>query len=309
MGGEEGERWGFFNRARRPGDAARRGDGARARPRRRARPSPTRMTKTMLHQEWSDGRSTQAIEAEAQAQAICMQTEDFTRAYQAFAAKQKPRLRRRLTDGPRRAPATGRSSRTRIAQLRARARRLGDAAPRATATAADVDAACRALVARARRRPAGCATRSPARVRRRGRRDRHALDLPGARDAGAPLRASPTSRSRCRGWARARSASHGSRRAASSATCRAWRAARRSPRSRCRSPTPAPTSRRWPAPRASTATHYVLDGEKTWISNGGIADFYVVFARTGEAPGRARHLAPSSSTPARPASRSPSAST
>jgi acyl-CoA dehydrogenase len=31
--------------------------------------------------------------------------------------------------------------------------------------------------------------------------------------------------------------------------------------------------------------HYVLDGEKTWISNGGIADIYVVFARTGEAPG------------------------
>jgi len=31
--------------------------------------------------------------------------------------------------------------------------------------------------------------------------------------------------------------------------------------------------------------HYVLDGSKTWISNGGIADFYVVFARTGEAPG------------------------
>ena len=33
---------------------------------------------------------------------------------------------------------------------------------------------------------------------------------------------------------------------------------------------------------------YVLDGEKTWISNGGIADFYVVFARTGEAPGAGR---------------------
>ena len=31
--------------------------------------------------------------------------------------------------------------------------------------------------------------------------------------------------------------------------------------------------------------HFVLNGEKTWISNGGIADFYVVFARTGEAPG------------------------
>jgi acyl-CoA dehydrogenase len=40
---------------------------------------------------------------------------------------------------------------------------------------------------------------------------------------------------------------------------------------------------------ALTATRdgdaYILDGEKTWISNGGIADFYVVFARTGEAPG------------------------
>ena len=32
-------------------------------------------------------------------------------------------------------------------------------------------------------------------------------------------------------------------------------------------------------------TDYILNGEKTWISNGGIADFYVVFARTGEAPG------------------------
>ncbi|HET9823124.1 MAG TPA: acyl-CoA dehydrogenase family protein [Burkholderiaceae bacterium] len=38
--------------------------------------------------------------------------------------------------------------------------------------------------------------------------------------------------------------------------------------------------------------HYVLDGEKTWISNGGIADFYVVFARTGEAPGEGSALAP-----------------
>ena len=35
--------------------------------------------------------------------------------------------------------------------------------------------------------------------------------------------------------------------------------------------------------------HYVLDGEKTWISNGGIADFYCVFARTGDAPGAWHH--------------------
>ncbi len=47
------------------------------------------MTKTMLQQEWAMTIE-QAIEAEAQAQAICMQTRDFHRAYEAFAAKQKP---------------------------------------------------------------------------------------------------------------------------------------------------------------------------------------------------------------------------
>ena len=47
------------------------------------------MTKTMLHQEW-DMSIEAAIEAEAQAQAICMQTEDFRRAYRAFVAKGKP---------------------------------------------------------------------------------------------------------------------------------------------------------------------------------------------------------------------------
>jgi enoyl-CoA hydratase/carnithine racemase len=47
------------------------------------------ITKTMLHQEWSMSVD-QAIESEAQAQAICMMTEDFRRAYHAFVAKQKP---------------------------------------------------------------------------------------------------------------------------------------------------------------------------------------------------------------------------
>jgi enoyl-CoA hydratase/carnithine racemase len=47
------------------------------------------ITKTMLHQEWAMTLE-QAIEAEAQAQAICMLTEDFKRAYEAFVAKQKP---------------------------------------------------------------------------------------------------------------------------------------------------------------------------------------------------------------------------
>ena len=49
------------------------------------------ITKTMLHQEWSMTIE-QAIEAEAQAQALCMLTEDFKRAYHAFVAKQKPRF-------------------------------------------------------------------------------------------------------------------------------------------------------------------------------------------------------------------------
>ncbi len=49
------------------------------------------MTKTMLHQEWAMTLD-QAIEAEAQAQAICMQTQDFKRAYEAFSAKQRPQF-------------------------------------------------------------------------------------------------------------------------------------------------------------------------------------------------------------------------
>ncbi len=47
------------------------------------------MTKRMLHQEWSMGID-EAIEAEAQAQAVCMQTEDFRRAFRAFAARERP---------------------------------------------------------------------------------------------------------------------------------------------------------------------------------------------------------------------------
>jgi enoyl-CoA hydratase/carnithine racemase len=48
-----------------------------------------RLTKTMLNQEWSMSIE-KAIKCEAQAQAICMQTEDFVRAYEAFVKKEKP---------------------------------------------------------------------------------------------------------------------------------------------------------------------------------------------------------------------------
>ena len=47
------------------------------------------MTKTMLNQEWNMGLE-QALESEAQAQAVCMKTDDFRRAYEAFSAKQRP---------------------------------------------------------------------------------------------------------------------------------------------------------------------------------------------------------------------------
>jgi acyl-CoA dehydrogenase len=77
----------------------------------------------------------------------------------------------------------------------------------------------------------------------------------------------------------------GSEAPARATTCRAWRAARRLPRLRC--PSRGRFRRRGHAVRGDVldGDHYVLNGEKTWISNGGIADFYVVFARTGEAPG------------------------
>jgi enoyl-CoA hydratase/carnithine racemase len=90
MSAEEGERWGFFNRLVAP-EALEAEAVALAG---RLAEGPTfahMMTKTMLNQEWSMSLD-QAIEAEAQAQAICMQTRDFRRAYEAFVAKGKPRF-------------------------------------------------------------------------------------------------------------------------------------------------------------------------------------------------------------------------
>ena len=68
--------------------------------------------------------------------------------------------------------------------------------------------------------------------------------------------------------------------------CRVSPKARRSPHSRCRSRRRVRTSRRCRRPRACDGDSYVLNGSKTWISNGGIADFYCVFARTS--PGQPR---------------------
>ena len=91
MSGEEGERWGFFNRLAPPEELHAQAQALA----RELAAGPTfahGMTKKCLEQEWSMGIA-QAIEAEAQAQAICMQTRDYGRAYRAFVEKRKPEFK------------------------------------------------------------------------------------------------------------------------------------------------------------------------------------------------------------------------
>jgi enoyl-CoA hydratase/carnithine racemase len=90
MTAEEGDRWGFYNRLLPAADLEREAIALAT----NLASGPTfahGITKTMLNQEWSMSLD-QAIESEAQAQAICMQTTDFRRAYEAFAAKQRPKF-------------------------------------------------------------------------------------------------------------------------------------------------------------------------------------------------------------------------
>jgi enoyl-CoA hydratase/carnithine racemase len=88
MAADEGERWGFFSRLVEPerllADAQALAAEIAAGPR-----FANAMTKRMLAMEWAMSVD-EAIEAEAVAQALCMTTQDFERAYKAFAAKQKP---------------------------------------------------------------------------------------------------------------------------------------------------------------------------------------------------------------------------
>jgi len=88
LGGEEAERWGFFNRLAAP-DTLLTSAQALAHELANGPTFANAMTKRMLETEWAMSVET-AIEAEAVAQALCMKTEDFSRAYRAFAAKQKP---------------------------------------------------------------------------------------------------------------------------------------------------------------------------------------------------------------------------
>ncbi len=88
MGGDEALQWGFFNRVCEP-DAMLSDAIALAHEIAHGPTFANGLTKTMLHQEWAMSLD-DAIESEAQVQALCMLTEDFGRAYHAFAAKQKP---------------------------------------------------------------------------------------------------------------------------------------------------------------------------------------------------------------------------
>lgn len=86
MSAEEGERWGFFNGI----DDDPLGESRAAATKIASGPTfANGITKTQLHQQWNMSVD-QAIECEAQAQAICMQTEDFRRAYNAFVDKKQP---------------------------------------------------------------------------------------------------------------------------------------------------------------------------------------------------------------------------
>src|SRR5258706_466028 len=88
MSAEEGERWGFFNKIVTAAELDNEAQSWAAKL--AAGPAfANAMTKNQLNQEWSMSLD-MAIEAEAQAQAICMQTADFERAYNAFVAKQQP---------------------------------------------------------------------------------------------------------------------------------------------------------------------------------------------------------------------------
>jgi enoyl-CoA hydratase/carnithine racemase len=88
MTAQEGQSWGFFNKLV-AADALEQEALALARRIASGPAFANGITKTQLNQEWSMSLD-QAIESEAQAQAICMQTKDFERAYRAFVAKEKP---------------------------------------------------------------------------------------------------------------------------------------------------------------------------------------------------------------------------
>ena len=284
LGGEEGERWGFFNRLVRARALL---AEAQALARELAAGPTFANGITKTHAAPGMGDDDRAGDRGRGAGAGDLHAD---RGFHARLRRVRRPSRSRasratdMTDERPHATSTGRSSRTRHRALARRARRLGRAARaarprRATSTPPAARSCARSA------RPAGCATRSPARAyggaadaidtraicliretlaRHAGLAD-FAFAMQGLGSGAISLAGTPAQKAALPAARRAR---RGDRR------LRAVRARRRLRRRRA-----------GVRARASTATHYVLDGEKTWISNGGIADFYVVFARTGEAPG------------------------
>ena len=242
LGGEEGERWGFFNRLCAPEALL---AEAQALAQRAGRRPDLRQRHHQDHAAPGMGMTIdQAIEAEAQAQAICMLTEDFGRAYQRLRRQAEAGVRGQLSDG-----AMSRHALPRLAVLRA--------APPRAARASSTPGPRRTSPHDARRRRR---RRSAARWCARSAHGgwlRHAVAgtaYGGAAEA-IDTRAICLIRetlARHSGLADFAFAMQGlgsgaitpgrQRRRRRRATCRGWRAARRSPPSRCPSPRPAPTS-------------------------------------------------------------------
>ena len=278
MSAEEGERWGFHNRLV-PADRC---STRRRRWRAASRSGPTfahGITKTQLNTEWAVSLET-AIEMEAQAQAICMATNDFRRAFEAFAAKRNAGVRGRLMAD--RASSTGRFSTTATANGRANLR-LVRSRIWPTTHGEDVDAECRALVRKLGDGgwlrycvPAAYGgvhekldVRSLALIRETLARHSGLADFAFAMQGlGSGTISLFGTEAQKQSYLPA--VATGEKIAAFALT----------------EPTSgSDVASRWKPRRARTGDGFIVDGAKTYISNGGIADFYVVFARTGEAPG------------------------
>jgi enoyl-CoA hydratase/carnithine racemase/DNA-binding MarR family transcriptional regulator len=281
LGGEEGERWGFFNRSSRP-SAARRGAGAGRRTGRRA---------DLRQRHDQDDAASGVVDDDRAGDRVRGAGAGDLHAHRRLLAR-LPRLRgqaeaevRRQLTWPTPPIWTGPSSSRAMRNWRGRC--TSGRASTSTRTTADLDAECRAWCA-----PWAGRLAAPRRGRhgawRRRRGDRHARHLPDPRDARPPQRA---------GRLRLRHAGLGS--GAISLPAAAAQRERYLPARGGREAIAAfalsePEAGSDVAAMACSARAdgdgWVLDGEKTWISNGGIADFYVVFARTGERPPGARGI-------------------
>ena len=298
------ERWGFFNAPRRAGRAARARRTRWPRSSPTARPSRTRMTKTMLHQEWEMGLDRRSRRRRRRRRSACRPR--ISAAPTSVRRQAEAGVRGQLMMDRYDATSTGRSSRRATARSRASARALGR---RQTSPTLHDERRRRAPAARWSRRsarPAGCAT--SCRAATAAHAARRALALPRPRDARLP-RGPRRLRVRHAGAGQRRrsrsSAATAQQRALPAARCAR---ARRSPPSRCPSRRPAPTSRRW-RPRATR------DGDALRARRREDLDLQRRHRRLlrrlrahRRGAGRQGHLAPSSSTPTRRASRSPSAS-